>query len=84
MSALTTMLVTWPSLRLPVRLLVEMSSSSIWHARFFPLSASFGLGEITDGETPMSKLTWPSLRLPVRLLVEMSSRSICQTFGGDG
>jgi hypothetical protein len=38
---------------------------------FFPLSTNFGLGEIVDGETVVSKLTLPLLEFPIaRLLGE--------------
>jgi hypothetical protein len=31
----------------------------------FPLSSSFGLGKIDDGETPVSKINLPMLKFPV-------------------
>jgi hypothetical protein len=34
----------------------------------FPLLASFGLGEIEDGEMPVSKINWPMTEFPIARL----------------
>jgi hypothetical protein len=38
--------------------------------RLFPSSVSFDLGEIADGETPVSKLTVPMLEFPIARCAE--------------
>jgi hypothetical protein len=58
------MLGMWPSSWLPVVLVVEMPSRNM-ACGIYPLLANFGLGEILDGETPVSKLCLPLPEFPV-------------------
>jgi hypothetical protein len=45
--------------------------------RLFPLVASFGLGEIADGETPVSKILLPLSEFPVARLPDETNDHFC-------